>query len=134
MVHLARVAQDKLQRPSNCRLRAICSKSDTMNRFFQELCDRYNVELYNLRCDEINAPTEIKNWIVSRAESRILLVGKRLNGNERETYDNLARLNENISVPVQIHFPLIDWTNEDVASFFGSLSLPHYTIETQSNW
>ncbi|XP_003699353.1 FAD synthase [Megachile rotundata] len=132
MVHLARVTEDKLQR-SNSRLRAICSKSDAMNRFFRELCDRYNVELYNLLCDEINAPTEIKNWM-SRAESRILLVGKRLNGNERETYDNLARLNEDISVPVQIHFPLIDWTNEDVASFFSSLSLPHYTIETQSNW
>lgn len=128
MVHLARVTEDKLQRCSNSKLRAICLKSDAMNRFLQDLCNRYNVELYNLRCDEINALKEIKNWIASRAESRILLVGKRLNGNEREIYDNLAQLNEIISVTVQIHFPLIDWTNEDVASFSGSLSLPHYTI------
>ncbi|XP_034175672.2 FAD synthase [Osmia lignaria lignaria] len=132
MVHLARVADSKLG-GSKRRFRAICSKSDKMNKFFHDLSERYNVELCNLQCDEIDAPEVVKNWIVSRAELRILLLGKRLNGNEREIYDNLARLNENISVPVQIHFPLIDWTNEDVASFFGSLSLPHYTIETQSN-
>lgn len=90
---------------------------------------RYNVELCYLESKDNNAALAIKDFVASKPKFRILLVGKRLNRKERETYDNAGRLNENYCTFVQVDFPLIDWTNEDVANFSSSLSLPYYKKE-----
>lgn len=45
-------------------------------------------------------------------------------------YDDLARLNDDSSKSVQVHFPLTDWTDDDIKDFFSSLCLPYYTKET----
>ncbi|CAL7941569.1 unnamed protein product [Xylocopa violacea] len=132
-IHLARVANNKLQQ-TNTKIRAISFKSDTskfgMNAFLNELSKRYNIELYILENDEIDITLIVKNFIILRPELRMLLLGKRSKGNEREIYNNLARLNDNNSVPVQVHFPLSDWTDEDVVNFTRSLCLPYHTTET----
>ncbi|XP_076167164.1 FAD synthase [Ptiloglossa arizonensis] len=131
MTHLARVAHSKLQYSSEIKLHAICFKFGHfevgMNEFLREISDRYDVELCSLRFDEI----DVSRLIASRPELQILLLGKRSNSNKTEIYKNVAWFCKNSSV--QIHFPLIDWMDEDVASFVASLSLPYYTTgETQS--
>lgn len=45
-------------------------------------------------------------------------------------YDDLARLNDDSSKSVQVHFPLTDWTDDDIEDFFSSLCLPYYTVKT----
>lgn len=79
---------------------------------------------------ESDAADAISNFAVLRPELQMLLVGKRLNNNERVMYDDLARLNDDSSKSVQVHFPLTDWTDDDVKDFFSSLCLPYYTRET----
>ncbi|XP_015438868.1 PREDICTED: FAD synthase-like [Dufourea novaeangliae] len=137
MIHLARVADTKLRQPLKTKLHGICFELDDfksdMNGFFEEISDRYDVELCKLRSNEMNCYQEVERLISSRPELRILLVGKRSSANRREIYENLVRLNNNVSVHVQIHFPLSNWANKDVASFVESLSLPYYTAhETRS--
>ncbi|XP_053982062.1 FAD synthase-like [Hylaeus volcanicus] len=131
MVHLARVANCKLRQSSKSKLHAFYFNFDHLEsgmiEFLREISDRYNVELYSLRSNE----SDICRLIASRPELQILLLGKRSNSNEKEIYENLTRFSDNKS-PVQIHFPLIDWSDEDVSSFVVSLSLPYYTTgETQ---
>ncbi|XP_076634104.1 FAD synthase isoform X2 [Colletes latitarsis] len=130
MVHLARVAYNKLKQGSKSKLHAIYFKSDhfepVMNEFFRDISYRYDVELCSLRCDEI----DVRRLTASRSELKTLLLGKRSNGNENEIYENLTRVSND--APVQINCPLIDWTDDDVASFVAFLSLPYYaTGETQ---
>lgn len=84
----------------------------------------------SLEYDKIDATCAIKRLIVSKPELRVLLVGKRSNGNGGEVYDNLTQLNDDSSVPVRVHYPLIDWSDEDITSFFSSLSLPYFVQET----
>ncbi|XP_043265070.1 FAD synthase-like isoform X1 [Colletes gigas] len=130
MVHLARVAHNKLRQSSKSKLHAFYFKFDhlepVVNEFFRDISYKYDVELCSLRCDEI----DVRRLIASRSELKMLLLGKRSNVNENEIYENLTRVSNN--APVQINCPLIDWTDDDVASFVASLSLPYYaTGETQ---
>ncbi|XP_017760380.1 PREDICTED: FAD synthase-like [Eufriesea mexicana] len=131
MIHLARIAGNKLRHCPKLKLHAICFKSDILtldtNEFFHELKNRYNVELYDLENKDNDVALTIKHFAASKPQLRILLLGKRLNWKEREMYNNLARLSE--STFVQVEFPLIDWTDEDVANFSSSLSLPYYTTK-----
>ncbi|CAK9798594.1 FAD synthase [Anthophora quadrimaculata] len=135
MIHFARIANDKLwQGAKRRKLNAVCFNSDTLklteNKFIQEICDRYDVELDRLAYEKTDVATSLKNLIAWKPELRTLLVGKRLNGNEKEIYDNVTRLNDNSSMLVEVYFPLIDWTDEDIDSFFSSLCLPYHTIES----
>ena len=79
---------------------------------------------------ESDATDTINNFAVLKPELQVLLVGKRLNNNKRVMYDDLARLNDDSSKSVQVHFPLTDWTDDDIKDFFNSLCLPYYTTET----
>ncbi|XP_076648654.1 FAD synthase [Halictus rubicundus] len=119
MVHLARVTMEKLGGPSKTKLRGICP---TANKFLQEISNRYNVELCCLKNN---------GTVLIRPEMRMLLLGKRSNGSEREIedYQRLERLFSESLPSVQIHFPLIEWTDEDVASFVGSLSIHYHTAD-----
>lgn len=134
MIHLARIASNKLQHCSKLKLRAICFKSDILKsgteEFFHELKNRYNIELCKLEHLEGDAADAISNFAVLKPELQALLVGKRLNNNKRVMYDDLARLNDDSSKSVQVHFPLADWTEDDIKDFFSSLCLPYYTTET----
>ncbi|XP_076244283.1 FAD synthase [Calliopsis andreniformis] len=136
IIHLARVAVNKLQQNSRARLNAVYFKFEStessLTGFFREISDRYGVELCSLQCEETDACHAIEHLIASKPESRILLLGRRSNGNETEIYEALTRISNNPSISVQTHFPLIDWTDEDVATFASSLSLPYYAAETQS--
>ncbi|XP_076291524.1 FAD synthase isoform X3 [Lasioglossum baleicum] len=119
MVHLARVAMEKLAGSSKIKLRAICLQA---NKFLQEISNRYNVELCCLKNN---------GTIVTRPEIRILFLGKRSNASEREIedYERLKRLFNESLPSVQIQFPLIEWADKDVASFVESLSLPYHTAD-----
>ncbi|XP_033206412.2 FAD synthase [Bombus vancouverensis nearcticus] len=134
MIHLARIASNKLQHCSNFKLRAICLRSDMLksgtDEFFHELKNRYNIELCKLEHLESDAADTISNFAVLKPELQVLLVGKRLNNNKRVMYDDLARLNDDSSKSVQVHFPLTDWTDDDIEDFFSSLCLPYYTVKT----
>ncbi|KOC62597.1 FAD synthase [Habropoda laboriosa] len=135
MIHFARIANDKLwQGIKGRKLHAICLNSDTLksavNKFVHEVCDRYDVELERLKYEKTDLASSLKNVMVWKPELRILLVGERLKGNERKIYDNVRLLNDNSSMAMEVHFPLTDWTDEDVRSFFNSFSLPYYTIES----
>ena len=83
-----------------------------------------NCVAYNrIKPDRIDADLTIQHIFTAlRPELQILLLGKRLNGNEREIYS---------CVSIRAHFPLINWTDEDVVNFVYSLFLPHYTTETR---
>nr|XP_031835721.1 FAD synthase-like isoform X1 [Nomia melanderi]XP_031835722.1 FAD synthase-like isoform X2 [Nomia melanderi] len=124
-VHLARVAVEKLGHPSETKLHGIYleqsddSRTD-MNRFLQEISQRYNVELCSLGSNK---------RITIRPELRILLLGRRSNDNKKEVYERVAQLSADSFPSVQIHFPLMDWTDEDVTTFVSSLSLPYYTTD-----
>lgn len=82
-----------------------------------------------LECKERDAVCTISNFAALKAKLRVLLVGKRLN-TKKETYDDIARLNDDYSSSVQVHFPLIDWTDDDVRDFFSWLCLPYNRTET----
>ena len=91
---------------------------------------RYNIEIRKLECKERDAVcTATSNFAALNPALRVLLVGKRLNS-KKETYDDIARLNGDCSSSVQVHFPLIDWTDDDVRDFFSSLCLPCNITET----
>lgn len=85
--------------------------------------------MYKLECKEKDAVCTISNFAALKPELRVLLVGKRLNS-KKETYDDMARLNGDYSSSVQVHFPLIDWTDDDVRDFFSWLCLPYNRTET----
>ncbi|PBC32441.1 FAD synthetase [Apis cerana cerana] len=99
MIHLARVVSNKLRYCSKMKLRAICFKSDILkseiNEFFNEIKNMYNIELCKLEYEENDVVRAIKNFTLLKPELRKLLIGKRLNSNEREIYNNLERLNDN---------------------------------------
>nr|XP_033342694.1 FAD synthase-like isoform X1 [Megalopta genalis]XP_033342695.1 FAD synthase-like isoform X1 [Megalopta genalis] len=115
VLHLARVATEKLGESAKTKLRGISPRASS---FLQEISNRYNVELCALRNN---------GEILARPEMRTLLFGKRSDSNERD-HENVLRLFGTSFPDVQIHFPLIEWTELDVASFLGSLSL-HYCTE-----
>ncbi|XP_078046160.1 FAD synthase [Augochlora pura] len=116
MVHLARVATEKLGEPAKSRLRGISPRVD---KFLQEISNRYNVELCSLRNN---------GEILVRPEMRMLLLGKRSDSNEKD-YESVLELFSSSFPGVQIHYPLSEWSDEDVASFVGSLSLHYYTAD-----
>lgn len=133
MVHLARIASNKLRHCSKLKLRTICLESDIQkmdtDEFIHELKSRYNIEMCKLECKGRDAVCTVSNFAALKPELRVLLVGKRLNS-KKETYDDIARLNGDYSSSVQVHFPLIDWTDDDVRDFFSSLCLPCNRTET----
>ncbi|XP_076757965.1 FAD synthase [Xylocopa sonorina] len=123
MIHLALVTNSKL-RQTNTKIRAITFESDTLNNeFLTELNKRYNIELRVLENDNTDAVKVLKKFITSGPQLRVLLVGKRSMGNKRKIYDDLAQFKGNFFTSVQVHFPLSDWTYDDVANFTYSLSL-----------
>ncbi|XP_017879987.1 FAD synthase-like [Ceratina calcarata] len=129
LVHLARVVDDKLRLNSRSKLHAVCLDVLTLglNHFLRELCQRYNVELSVVE-DHGDVGLTIKNFVATRPECRVLLLGKRSDGNEREVYNNFSRLND-ANLPLQVYFPLADWTNEDFSHFCQSLCIPYHTIK-----